>query len=42
MPATTSLTFALLLAALGVYVQTRPGNQVKTFGYQRAGVLALR
>jgi len=32
--------FALLLAALGVYVQTRPGNHVKTFGYQRAGVLA--
>ena len=32
--------FALLLTALGVYVQTRPGDHVRTFGYQRAGVLA--
>jgi cobalt-zinc-cadmium efflux system protein len=32
--------FALLLAACGVYWETRPGNHVKTFGYQRAGVLA--
>lgn len=32
--------FALLLAAIGYYLQARPGNQVKTFGYQRAGVLA--
>jgi len=32
--------FALLLAASGVYWETRPGDHVKTFGYQRAGVLA--
>jgi len=32
--------FALLLAAFGFYWQSRPGDQVKTFGYQRAGVLA--
>jgi cobalt-zinc-cadmium efflux system protein len=32
--------FALLLAAIGFYLQSRPGNHVKTFGYQRAGVLA--
>jgi cobalt-zinc-cadmium efflux system protein len=32
--------FALLLAAIGYYLQTRPADQVKTFGYQRAGVLA--
>src|SRR5665213_1693960 len=32
--------FALLLAASGVYWEARPGNHVKTFGYQRAGVLA--
>lgn len=32
--------FALLLAAAGFYLQSRPANQVKTFGYQRAGVLA--
>lgn len=32
--------FALLLAACGVYWEARPGNHVKTFGYQRAGVLA--
>jgi cobalt-zinc-cadmium efflux system protein len=31
--------FALLLAAIGFYLQSRPGNHVKTFGYQRAGVL---
>jgi cobalt-zinc-cadmium efflux system protein len=31
--------FALLLAAIGVYLQDRPANQSKTFGYQRAGVL---
>lgn len=30
---------ALLLAAIACYLQTRPGNHVKTFGYQRAGVL---
>jgi cobalt-zinc-cadmium efflux system protein len=32
--------FALGLAALGVYFQTRPADHRKTFGYQRAGVLA--
>ncbi|MBZ5604710.1 MAG: cation diffusion facilitator family transporter [Acidobacteriia bacterium] len=32
--------FALLLAAIGYYLQSRPGDHVKTFGYQRAGVLA--
>jgi cobalt-zinc-cadmium efflux system protein len=32
--------FALLLAAFGTYWQARPGDQVKTYGYQRAGVLA--
>ena len=32
--------FALLLAAFGFYLQSRPGNQIKTYGYQRAGVLA--
>jgi cobalt-zinc-cadmium efflux system protein len=31
--------FALLLAAIGYYLQSRPANDVKTFGYQRAGVL---
>lgn len=31
--------FALLLAAIGVYLQTRPADQFKTYGYQRAGVL---
>jgi cobalt-zinc-cadmium efflux system protein len=32
--------FALLLAALGIYWQARPGDHEKTYGYQRAGVLA--
>ena len=32
--------FALLLAAFGVYWQSRPGDHEKTYGYQRAGVLA--
>jgi cobalt-zinc-cadmium efflux system protein len=32
--------FALLLAAIGVYFQSRPADHVKTYGYQRAGVLA--
>jgi cobalt-zinc-cadmium efflux system protein len=32
--------FALLLAAIGFYFQSRPANHVKTYGYQRAGVLA--
>jgi cobalt-zinc-cadmium efflux system protein len=32
--------FALLLAAFGFYLQSRPGDQIKTFGYQRASVLA--
>ncbi len=31
---------ALLLAAVGLYLQDRPADQVKTFGYQRAGVIA--
>lgn len=31
---------ALLLAYLGVYLQSKPANDVKTYGYQRAGVLA--
>jgi cobalt-zinc-cadmium efflux system protein len=30
---------ALLLAAIGVYFQSRPADQTKTYGYQRAGVL---
>jgi cobalt-zinc-cadmium efflux system protein len=32
--------FALLLAAVGVCWETRPGDHEKTYGYQRAGVLA--
>lgn len=31
---------ALLLSFIAVYFQTRPANDEKTFGYQRAGVLA--
>jgi cobalt-zinc-cadmium efflux system protein len=31
---------ALLLAAIGVYLQAKPADQTKTFGYQRAGVIA--
>jgi cobalt-zinc-cadmium efflux system protein len=31
--------FALLLAGIGYYLQARPGDHVKTYGYQRAGVL---
>ncbi|MBV9303606.1 MAG: cation transporter [Acidobacteriaceae bacterium] len=31
---------ALLLAAVGLYLQEKPANQVKTYGYQRAGVIA--
>jgi cobalt-zinc-cadmium efflux system protein len=31
--------FALLLAAIGLYLQARPADQFKTYGYQRAGVL---
>jgi cobalt-zinc-cadmium efflux system protein len=31
---------ALLLAWLAVYFQSKPADEVKTFGYQRAGVLA--
>jgi cobalt-zinc-cadmium efflux system protein len=30
---------ALLLAWFGFYLQSRPANEVKTYGYQRAGVL---
>jgi cobalt-zinc-cadmium efflux system protein len=32
--------FALLLTWVAVYVQSRPPSATKTFGYQRAGVLA--
>ncbi len=32
--------FALMLAAVGVYLQRRPGDHTRTYGYQRAGVLA--
>ncbi len=31
---------ALLLATIGLYFQGRPANRTKTYGYQRAGVLA--
>src|SRR5262244_2196137 len=31
---------ALLLSFVAVYFQTRPADDSKTFGYQRAGVLA--
>jgi len=31
---------ALFLAAIGYYLQAKPADQVKTFGYQRAGVVA--
>jgi cobalt-zinc-cadmium efflux system protein len=31
---------ALLLAAIGFYLQGKPADHVKTFGYQRAGVIA--
>ena len=31
---------ALLLAAIGLYLQSKPPDQVKTYGYQRAGVIA--
>jgi cobalt-zinc-cadmium efflux system protein len=30
---------ALLLAAVGVYLQSKPADQVKTYGYGRAGVI---
>ena len=30
---------ALVLAALGVYMQSKPADSIKTFGYHRAGVL---
>jgi cobalt-zinc-cadmium efflux system protein len=32
--------FALVLAAIGFYLQMRPADQTKTYGYLRAGVLA--
>jgi cobalt-zinc-cadmium efflux system protein len=32
--------FGLVLAAAAFYLESRPGDQVKTFGYQRSGVLA--
>ncbi|HEX4167046.1 MAG TPA: cation diffusion facilitator family transporter [Bryobacteraceae bacterium] len=31
---------ALLLAAVGVYLQSKPADQTKTYGYGRAGVIA--
>lgn len=31
---------ALLLAAVGLYLQGKPADQIKTYGYQRAGVIA--
>ncbi|MFL6447043.1 MAG: cation diffusion facilitator family transporter [Bryobacteraceae bacterium] len=31
---------ALVLAAFGYYLQSKPANSVKTYGYQRAGVVA--
>ncbi len=31
---------ALLLAAIGVYLQNKPADQTKTYGYGRAGVIA--
>jgi cobalt-zinc-cadmium efflux system protein len=30
---------ALLLAAVGLYLQSKPADHVKTYGYQRAGVI---
>lgn len=32
-------SLALVLAAIGVYMQSKPADDVKTFGYHRAGVL---
>src|SRR5579871_5693254 len=32
--------FAILLSFVAVYFQSRPATEEKTFGYQRAGVLA--
>jgi cobalt-zinc-cadmium efflux system protein len=32
--------FALVLALVGVYLQSKPADDVKTFGYHRGGVLA--
>lgn len=31
--------FALLLAAIGVYLDARPADHIKTYGYERTGVL---
>lgn len=31
---------ALLLAAIGLYLQSKPANDIKTYGYHRAGVIA--
>lgn len=31
---------ALVLAAIAFYIQSKPANEVKTYGYHRAGVLA--
>src|ERR1700684_1135111 len=35
-----SVFLALLLSLVAVYFQSRPANPSKTYGYQRAGVLA--
>lgn len=32
--------FALVLALVGVYLQSKPADEVKTYGYHRGGVLA--
>lgn len=32
--------FGLMLAAAAYYLETRPSNHIKTYGYQRTGVLA--
>src|SRR5581483_5071477 len=31
---------ALVLAAIGFYLQSKPADAIKTYGYHRAGVLA--
>jgi len=31
---------SLVLAAIGVYLQSKPADEIKTYGYHRAGVLA--
>src|SRR5579884_698996 len=36
----TTDAFGLLLAGVGHMMHSRPANQIKTYGYQRTGVLA--